>query len=191
MFIVMKLKFPASLIIYVNALLVNNGLFANGYRKSKQLTALSQVTCLLTNSLCFFGSCITLWPGLHRTSTSSSPVVQKSDKIGCPTTSLSRSSSFSVVLQGQGTRTIPSRDVRSSGTLVMTSYSDNIELSDGFIYASELLERTKSESKFDMVLDSLHAEIEIKCGRNIEEMKKAYKMTEDRPNLADKKKKRK
>ena len=73
----------------------------------------------------------------------------------------------------------------------MTSYSDNIELSDGFIYASELLERTKSESKFDMVLDSLHAEIEIKCGRNIEEMKKAYKMTEDRPNLADKKKKRK
>ena len=70
-------------------------------------------------------------------------------------------------------------------------YSDNIELSDGFIYASDLLERTRQESKFDIILDSLHAEIEIKCGRNIEEMKKAYKMTEDRPKVSDKKKKRK
>ena len=70
-------------------------------------------------------------------------------------------------------------------------YLDDIELSDGYIYASDLLERTRQESKFDIILDSLHAEIEIKCGRNIEEMKKAYKMTEDRPKVADKKKKRK
>ena len=70
-------------------------------------------------------------------------------------------------------------------------YSDDIELSDGFIYASDLLERTRQESKFDIILDGLHAEIEIKCGRNIEEMKKTYKMTEDRPKVADKKKKRK
>ena len=56
-------------------------------------------------------------------------------------------------------------------------------MSDGFIYASDLLERTKNESKFDPILNSLHAEIEIKCGRNIEEMKKAYKMTDEKKDM--------
>ena len=66
-----------------------------------------------------------------------------------------------------------------------------MELSDGYQYASGLLEATKNESKFDSILDALHADIQIKCGRNINEMKKAYKMTDERQKHSDKKKGRK
>ena len=51
--------------------------------------------------------------------------------------------------------------------------------------ADEMAQKAKEESKWNVRIDNLNSEVEIKTGRSIEALKKQYRISEE--NFADKK----